>query len=77
MCRFAGAIGGGTTGAIAAAGGGTGGLAGGLDIMAPITEDTTPPVINAINSLMPLAALGCGGAPVSGTVFCASGLLVP
>ena len=50
-CRLAGATGDGTTGAITAAGGGAGGLAGGLDIIAPIIENTTPPVMNAMNSL--------------------------
>jgi hypothetical protein len=45
--------------------------------MAPITESTTPPAMNAIKSLRPFLALGCGGTPVSGAVFCAITLLAP
>lgn len=57
------------TGTTTAAGGGAGRLAGGLDIMTPIIENTTPPAMNATKSLRPIPHVGRGDAFVSGAVF--------
>jgi hypothetical protein len=45
--------------------------------MAPMMENTTPPAMNATNSLRPFPAVGRDGTPARGTVFCAIGLLAP
>jgi hypothetical protein len=44
-------------------------------MVAPMMENTTPPVMNAMNSLRPLPAVGCGATPGSGTVFCRNRLV--
>jgi hypothetical protein len=45
--------------------------------MAPIMENATPPAMNAMKSLRPIPDVGRGDTFVSGTVFCAIGLLAP
>ena len=75
--RFTGVAGDGATGAITAAGRGTGRTTGELGIMAPIMENTTPPNMKATKSLRPFPVTDCGGALAGFAALWAMGLLTP